>query len=440
MRKRSFPVRLLAILMAALILTVAVAGCSSSTPKPAEPAAQPAGQGEPAPPPAPPKEVTITYWHTYSTDSNENKMLVETVIPAFQAKFPHIKVESVVQPYDGLHDSLVAGVAGGQVPDLMRMDIIWVPEFAKLGGLEPLDGYAGFNELKSQVFPGPLATNYYDGKYYGLPLDTNTQVVVYRKDFLAQAGLSEPPKTMDEFKAYAAQFKGADGKHALALGGTYPWQLLPWFWTLGGQITSADYTRATGFTNSPASVAALQTLADLFKQGSLAPSMIGGQPSSWDGIKGGQYGAVLEGPWFFAIMGGDIGDQIVGAPVPAGPAGTLSVVGGEDIVMFAGARHKPEAWEFIKFMLSDEAQAAMARTGQMPVTFSASDSAAMKEVGYYGPYVEQLKTALPRTPVPTWNQIDKELGLAFEKVFRGEAEPQAALDEAAKNIDALLAE
>lgn len=418
-----------------IVSLMLITGCAA--PKPSTPAATPKADA-PATPKAP-EQVTISYWHTYSTDSTENKTLNEIVIPAFQKANPHITVKAVVQPYDGLHDSMITAAAGGTTPDLLRMDIIWTPEFAKVGVLEALDSYPGFKEAKDSIyFPAPLATNLYKGKYYGLPLDTNTQVTVYNPEFLKEAGLSAPPKSMEEFKQYAAAFTGKDGKFALALDGTYPWQILPWFWSMGGTITNADYTKATGFVNSADSVAALAVLADMHKAGSLAPTMIGGQPGTWDGFKAGNYGSVIQGPWFFAILGNDLKGKMVGAPVPAAKAGSISVIGGENIAMFKASKNKEAAWKFIQFMLSDEAQIAMAKTGQMPVTKSASTNAVMKESGYYEAYIEQLLTALPRTPVPTWVKIDKALGDAFESVFRGKAEPKAALDQAAKEIDALL--
>lgn len=412
----------------AFVLALTVAGCGKQAPveKKEEKKAE--------------EPVTITFWHTYNTDSSENKMLTETVIPAFEKKFPNIKVKSVVQPYDGLHDSLIAGVAGGKVPDVMRMDIIWVPEFAKIGALEPLDGYPSFGELKGKVFPGPLSTNAYKGKYYGLPLDTNTQVIIYNPEFLKAAGLSAPPKTVEEFKKYAAAFTGKDGKFAFAPGGPYPWAMLPWFWSLGGKITNDDYTKASGYLDSDASVAALETMAQFAKGGGWAPTLLGGQPGTWDGYKAGKYGAVLEGPWFFAVLQNELKGKLQGAVLPSGKAGSLSVVGGEDIVIFKGSKNKEAAWKFVQFLLSDEAQNAMAKTGQMPVTFSAADSDVMKQVGYYGPFVEQLKTALPRTPAPAWNKMDKILNDAFESVFRNKASAKDALGKAAKEIDALLSQ
>lgn len=407
-----------------LVLAVSLAGCGQSA-KPAQPK-----QDEP---------VTITFWHTYNTDSPENKTLTDVVIPAFEAKYSNIKVKAQVMPSDGLHDQLVTGVSGGALPDVMRMDIIWTPEFAKLGALAQVDGLPGFDTLKGQVFPGPLSTNYYKGHYYGMPLDTNTQVAIYSTAMLKAASLSAPPKTLDEFKAMTEKFKGQSNKWGFGFGGPGSWTALPWFWSAGGQVTDPQFTKASGYLNSDASVKALQWLVDMKNEGLMGPSALGGKPDTWGGMKGGNYAAIADGPWFFAAMK-DLGDKVVGAPIPAGPGGSISVVGGENIVIFKNSKHQDAAWKFVQFMLSDEAQTAFAKVGQMPVTQSASNSDVMKSVAYYAPYVTQLQTALPRTVSPNWPKIDKALSDAFEAALRNKTPVKQALDTAAQQIDALLAE
>ena len=184
--------------------------------------------------------VTITFWHTYSTDSPENTQLNDVVLPAFETACPGVKVDAVVMPYDGLHDQLIAGVSGGGLPDVMRMDIIWTPEFADLGVLAPVDDLPGFSELSSDLLPGPLSTNELGGVHYGVPLDTNTQALVYNTDLIAT-----PPATFDELKADAEALKSS-GTFGLALGGSGPWNVLPWFWSAGGTVTDDNYTTATG--------------------------------------------------------------------------------------------------------------------------------------------------------------------------------------------------
>ncbi len=79
--------------------------------------------------------VTITFWHTYNEVSPEHQTLVDTLIPKFEAEHSNIKVESVPYPYDGFRQALLTSAAGGEGPDLVRLDIIWSPEFAKQGVL-----------------------------------------------------------------------------------------------------------------------------------------------------------------------------------------------------------------------------------------------------------------------------------------------------------------
>jgi len=381
------------------------------------------------------KQATITFWHTYNTDGPETKQLNDVVIPAFQKVCPNITVKAVVMPYDGLHDQLVTAVSGGGLPDVMRMDIIWTPEFAKIGALAEVDQLPGFDAIKSKVFPGPLATNIYQGKYYGVPLDTNTQVLIYNTDLVPTA-----PKTLDDVRKAAEALKGQKDKWGLALGGDGPWNVFPWFWTAGGSVTNDDYTKATGYLDSDASVAALQWLVDMNKDGLLGPSSVGKKPDAWGGFKAGNCGMLSDGPWFFPIIGLGMGPNVVGAPMPTGPGGSISVVGGENFVIFKTSPNQDAAWAFAQYMLSDEAQEAMAKVGQMPVTQSASQSDAVTSVPYLAPYVTQLQTAKPRTVTPAWPKLDKILTDAFDAALRGTKSASQALHDAAAQIDPLLAQ
>jgi multiple sugar transport system substrate-binding protein len=376
---------------------------------------------------------TVTFWHTYNTDGPENQQLLDTVLPAFAVACPNITIDSVVMPYDGLHDQLIAAVAGGGLPDVMRMDIIWTPEFASLGALSELDALPGFAELRDQVLPGPLATNAYQGKYFGIPLDTNCQALVYNTDLVPQA-----PTTLDELRSIAEGLKDQPDTFGLALGGAGPWNIFPWFWTAGGKVTNDDYTQASGYLDSTESIAALQWLVDMQNDGLLGPSTLGRDPDSWGGFKNANYAMLSDGPWFFPIIGAEMGPNGVAAPLPSGPGGSISVVGGENLVLFSTSTQQQAAWAFAKFMLSPVAQTAMAEVGQLPVTQSGLESDAVTSVDYLAPFVTQLQTAQPRTVVPKWPQIDQILTDAYTAAISGTKTAEQALTEAAVAIDPLL--
>ena len=383
------------------------------------------------------KTTTITFWNAYSSDGPEVKRLDKVIIPQFQKTHPGIVVKDVPIPYDSLHQKLVTGIAGGQLPDLVRSDIIWVPELANLGVLEPLDKtLPDFKKLAATTFAGPLATNYWKGHYYGLPLDTNTRTWNYSTTALAAAGLSGPPKTFAELKTDAAIAKGK-GVYLYAEGGTSGWNLLPWIWSAGGSLTNSTYTKASGYLNSPKSVAGIQMLVDLYKAGEMPNIILGGTGGlgTYDGITQGKYVSTLDGPWMFAILGGTV--KLAGTTIPAGPGGSVSVVGGEDIVMTKTSKNKAAAAEFTRFMLSPWAQNQMARAGQMTVLKNLTKQL-VKIHPYYSVYLKQIATARPRTPTPKWPQIDKVLETELAKAFKGDETVQQALDSAAKQIDALL--
>ncbi|MEK3882936.1 extracellular solute-binding protein [Paenibacillus sp. PL2-23] len=388
------------------------------------------------------QKVTIEYWHTYS--DAEEAVLTDKIKPAFEKAYPSIELKLTRMPYEGLKQQVIAGVAGDAALDLMRMDIVWVPEFAAQNALMDVSKLDGFDELRASVFESPMATNFYNGGYYGVPVNTNTKVAIYNKATLQEAGLSEAPKTMEELEAAARTLK-ARGKFGIGVSGVHAWGIGPWFWSLGGSITNEDYTKVDGYLNSDASVKALQKLVDWTNEGLVLPAMLGGEPGTWDGIISGDYLMSDDGPWFYSIKlaeqeatGFKPLEQTVRAVMPAGDGGSRSVIGGENLVMFANSKHPEEAWVFAKWMLTEEPQKMMAETGLIPTNTVAAKAMSSMNIPFIDTYVEQLETALPRTPIPQWGEVESIFNLAFEKAIRGEQEPKASLDEAVKQIEAIL--
>ena len=367
---------------------------------------------------------TVTFWHAYSADSPEVKTLETVLIPKFEQAHPKVKVDAVAVPYDQLHQKLVTAVAGDTLPDLVRSDIMWVPELANLGVLVPLDQQLpDFSTFAGQVYPGALATNAYKGHYYGLPLDTNTRVLLYNSDALAKAGIT------------------AAGVSTFADNSTSGWNVLPWIWSAGGAVTDDKVTKATGYLNSAKSVAGVQLLVDLYQQKAIPDIILGGTggTATSDGLATGAYGTILDGPWMYPIFQSQYPDfKLQAAPMPSGPGGSVSVVGGESVVMTQSSKNKDAAAEFMRFLLSQDSQYEMAKVGQMSVLSALGD----KLVGinaYYAPFVKQLANAQPRTPTPAWPKIDDILKAQIQKALQGEP-VQQALDEAAAQIDPLLAQ
>lgn len=395
---------------------------------------QSASTQDSAPAPASNEKVKITYWHTYG--DAEEPFFNDTVLPLFKEKYPNIEVESLRQEVSQFNQLITTSFGTHQTPDIARVDLTNVASYAKQGGIIALDNMEGFAEVKSKLLEGPLATNLYNGKYYGLPLDTNTKAAVVNMKVMKKLGLNEPPKTIEEFINISK--KMSPGKYTISVSSVGDWDIYPYFWLFGGALTDDQFTKATGYMDSPQSIAALQKILDLHNEKVLTVKDIDGTADAWDGIGKGEYAMFYDGPWFFAVFSDWKDKEIVPAPIPTFNGQNTSVVGGEDIVIFKDSKNPKEAFEFMKFLLSDEVQMLMVSKGQMPVLKSAIDKEQIKKSPVLSVYQKQLETAKARIPSPQSSAISQIWGDAVTSALKGQATAEQALKKAAVLIDAEL--
>ena len=434
---KSKNVNILVLLTIVLAFAMVLAACGGDdTATPEAPAADEPAVEEPADEEPAMEDVTITYWHTMSDPETEQ---LANVVAAFEAANSGIKVETTRFAYDDFKPALLTGLAGGEAPDTARMDIAWVSEFADQEALMQLDGVMpGFEEIADGTFPGPLSTNYWQGHYYGLPQNTNTQVLLWHAEDYEAAGLSGPPATMEEFAEAACALTSGEDQYGYALGGTYFWAPAPVFYAMGGQIVDEDITTASGYVNGAESVAAFDMLTKLYNDGCISPNVLGGGIGTADGHATGFYANIIDGPWMVDIYKGNYPDfEVNFALIPTGPGGTTSsVVGGEDVVIFDGTEQADAAMAWAAYLLSEESQLKMAEVGVIPTLKNVIGDESLPE--YFGVFLEQLQTAQARVPHPSWSDMDNAINNAFQRMLRGEQSPQEALDQAADEINALL--
>lgn len=264
----------------------------------------------------------------------------EDIKPAFEEAFPKYELNLTRMPQEGLKQQVIASVSGNEAPDIMRMDIAWVPQFAAMGALVNVSTLDGFEAKKEELLEGPMSTAFFEGGYYGLPLNTNTKIAIYNKELLEQSGYREAPATMEELEDVArnAIDAGAKGGMAIVSAGQ-TWNYLPYFWSLGGQLTNEDFSKFEGYLNSDASVEALETIKRWNDEGLVGPSIVGEEPGIWEGVQTDQYLMIDDGPWFYSILMNEEGaesplDFTVWNQIPEGKGGSTSVIGGEDLVIF----------------------------------------------------------------------------------------------------------
>ncbi len=429
-----------------LIVSVFLVGCSTGGNDPKPSAGTNEGNTEKlstAPSSSPKADrVTVEFWHAFG--EGEEQVFLNEVLPKFNEKHPEIEIKATRMPTENLEQQVITAVVGKVAPDVMRMDNTWIAKFANEGALQPVDGFPGFADVKAASFDAPMSTNYFDGQYYGVPLDTNTKIAIYNKELLNEAGAAEPPQTIDELVELARSMK-KNNKFGITIGGVDAWNMLPWFWTLGGKLTDDEFKQANGYINSPESVKALETIIAWNDEGLLAPPILAGQPGTWEGLRGEEgveatYMMINDGPWFFGILGDAVKDTMIPAKMPNGPDGkSHSVIGGQNLVMFKGAKQPDAAWTFSQFMLTEEIQLLMAlKTGAIPANKAAAQSSELDSVYYLKHYVSEMETALARTPSAQWDKIGESFQAAFESAVRKQAPAKDALDKAAGEIDVFL--
>lgn len=420
----------LALLLAAAMMIGCMAGCNgkkdpevSNTPTPPSAQNTPEVKTE--------DEITLTFWYTYG--DNEEAQLLNVALPLWEAEHPNIKIEVVRQDDSQYHQMIVTSFGTGMSPDVARVDITNVAAYASQGGLVALSDFDDFASISGDYLEGPLSTNMYQGKYYGLPLDTNCKAAVVNKNVLSDLGLNEVPATMEEFIS-AAEGRGT---YSLNVSGVGDWDMYPYFWLFGGVLTNDDFTQATGYLDSDASVAAINKLKELHDKKIFTIRDVDGSVDAWDGINN-EYAMFFEGPWYFGSYEDREAAGIVAATIPTYEGRSASVVGGEDIVVFSTSKHPEEAYEFAKFMTSVKVQLAMLESGQLPVLKSLVNDKAVLDNPVWSVYMKQLESAQARIPSPNNSQIQEIWSDTITNIFVNGADVKSELHNAAELIDQQL--
>jgi len=337
---------------------------------------------------------------------------------------------------------VLVSTSSGSLPDVIRCDIAWLPEFQKMGILVALDeAMPDFAAVSGALLESAMSTAKIGEHTYALALNTNSKIVFYNTAMLEEAGVAVPA-TMDEWVAAVTALAGTNANGQQTWGWNEPalsgWNLCPFIWSFGGSLTNEEQTVASGYVNSEATVQAVDTFAQLVKDGALTGFNSGDIPMT-DGFGTGRYAMMLEGPWKTAELSGAYPDVAYGnAPIPAGAGGSISVLGGEDIAMTTLA-NQDAAWKFMQFMTSSFAQVEMAKCGQIPINNNALASDTVKNAAY-APFLEAIKTAKARPTVAAWSEMDTELSNAMTAVVSGEKTAQEAMDALAVTFDALLSQ
>jgi multiple sugar transport system substrate-binding protein len=265
-------------------------------------------------------------------------------------------------------------VAGGDIPDVVEMPDRWLAQYSAAGQLLDLGPYVaewehGATLTEQTVNMGSLTAA---KKLEEIPYGFYLRAMFYNKDLLQQAGISEPPKTMEEFVADAAAVSKLPGKSGYCLrggpGGTNGWMMFaaamndsPEFFDENGQST----------INQPGSVQGLQTLIDL-NTSAAAPrdSINWGFNEIVAGFYSGTCAFLDQDPdALIGIADRMDPDTFAVAPMPVGPGGrAFPTIGYAGWSIFNTTEHPDESWSLVAHLSSPESNSTWAkRVGVIPI-------------------------------------------------------------------------
>jgi len=369
------------------------------------------------------------------------------IVAKFNEEHPNIQVENVFQPYADMMTLLQTSIAGGSVPDVAAVDLIFLPQLVATGGVEALDDLIT-NDASVNVddfYPRLAQYDVIDGKRYALPVSTNNMQLIWNKDLFAKAGLdpATPPKTWSELQAMAEKCQDpANGVvgfeyYTQPVGEGITWQFQVWLWAAGGQFLNEDNSKAA--FNTPEGLKALTYVSDMLKGK-------GSQPGPW-GLFGEQKACMqLDGSWLFGYRkDAPFAWDIALVPAPEGGESATNV-GGEHAFVFSGSPNKEAAWEFVKYITSPEVQLLWdQKTGFLPVRQSVADNADyLKWVNEteprMQPFVEGMKYAQTRPATAKYNEVSNAFATEIQKALLGQATPEEALASAETAVNDILAQ
>jgi multiple sugar transport system substrate-binding protein len=385
--------------------------------------------------------VTLQFWNTYNTTDKEFTTMQNVILKKFNQENPGLKAVAVDFPYAQLEQKFIAAAAAGNPPALLRSDIAWVPSFAGEGLLLNLSKQKWAQPILKGALPGPLSTNYYQGSYYGIPDDTNTQVLFWNKADFAAANLSGPPTTLAQLWTDAATLTNSSkGQYGLGIDGTDIWNVAPYIWSDGGSFTNQAITTATGYMNGTATEGAVQELANLDKAGDIGSDFVGGSGavSGETGFPKGEYAMYIDGPWAIPTYAQEKFSGYGTALFPTGPGGTVSTVGGEDLVIARDAPNLADSIKLAKFLAGPFAQLQMANQGDM-AGYTADATAEVKANPYFSTFAKQLLTARARPVAPGYSELDADFQAELQEVLAGKLSVSDAMNAAAQESNAALA-
>ncbi|MCA2376297.1 sugar ABC transporter substrate-binding protein [Agrobacterium sp. SOY23] len=340
--------------------------------------------------------------------SPERTETLKGIVSKFEAANPGTKVEIISLPWSEAFQKFATMVSAGDVPDVMEMPDTWLSLYANNGMLESLEPYlakwehtAGLSERTLE-----LGRDVKDTAYM-LPYGFYLRAMFYNKKLLAEAGVKEPPKTLDEFADASKKVAALPGKYGYCLRGG-PGGLNGWVMFGASMAGSNEFFTKDGTStfDSPGWVKGLTYVIDLYKNG-YAPkdSVNWGFNEIVAGFYSGTCAFLDQDPDALIAIAQRMKPEDFGVmTMPKGPDGkTFPTIGFAGWSMMSKSENKDLSWKLIETLEGPEGNIEWnKKTGALPVHKSAEKDPFYASEQFKGWFDELAdKNAVPTT-MPTY--------------------------------------
>lgn len=401
----------------------------------------------PSAPSAPGAPVTIVFKHA----KHPRYLELARLIRRFEAEHPGLRVQEEILPAssDEQHQFYVINLAArARDFDVIDMDVIWVPEFARAGWLVDLTPHIASAAL-APLNPAALQADSLDGKLFAVPWFVDAGVLYYRRDLLAKYGFA-PPRTYPELVEQARHILARENDRSLT---GFVWQGLQYE---GLVCVALEFIRGNGGDVLDASgrvtladPATLQALA--FMRGLVAPEQVTpplvttlNEESARHIFQSGRAIFMRNWPYAWRFLNqpdSPVAGRVGLTLIPHFPGhSSAPTLGGFHLGVNAYSRHPEAAVAFLRFMISAQAQKEiLLRLGLLPahrqVYRDPQVRAALPFLDHLLPSLERVR---PRPVTPYYPMMSQILQPELSAVVSGIRTPELAMRLAREQIEHLL--
>jgi len=185
-----------------------------------------------------PVTISMTWW---GGDARHES--TQEAIAAFEDEYPNITVEPQYTDWAGYWDQLATAAAGGDAPDVIQMDELYLASYGGRGALYDLSTV----DIDTTNIPAEaVETGVVADTQYALPIGIGVTGVVANADLFAEYGVELPDDetwTWDDYAAISKEISEKSGGKVLgtgAIGGLDAGSVKYWARSVGNELFDAE--------------------------------------------------------------------------------------------------------------------------------------------------------------------------------------------------------